>query len=218
MSSELRALPGADLASPKPAVGQSARLPRSRPRGPVIWVALLVIALAAIGVTAMALTSSSGTVKPSNSTPPSLGLPARAAASDFTAVGAAGQVPGDVLAALYIPRASTVVGHLDHARGVGAFDATVDYRTPASYDSVISFFKAELTGDGWSLKSQGPATNVPGEELLAWRAGSDGNYWEVGAVVSLPPAAASYSQGGGQPSVEGPTRFAVRLFQVSTSQ
>jgi hypothetical protein len=183
----------------------------------VLWIVLLVVGLATVGITGMALTTPGGQATHASSTPESLGLPARTVAGNFGAVGAASQVPSDVLSAIYVPRTATVLGHSNQGRGVGAFDATIDFRTPASYDKVVSFFKAELTADGWSLKSQGPATNAAGEELLAWRAGSDGNYWEVGTVVALPPSAATYS-GESSQAVGGPTSFQVRLFQVDDSQ
>lgn len=230
MSPESRALSAVDLTSsrrdgsgsPPQGTGakraRPARLARSRPRGPVLWVVLVVVALAAIGITGMALTSSGGQPTSSSSSHQNLGLPARSAEGNFTTVGASGQVPPDVLSAISVPRTAVVVGRVDYARGVAAFDAAIQFRTPATYNQVVSFFKAELTADGWSLKSQGPATSAPGEELLAWRAGSDGNYWEIGAVVSLPPSAAAFSQGGEQASVGGPTRFELRLFQVPQSQ
>jgi hypothetical protein len=183
----------------------------------VLWIVLIVVGLATVGITGMALTRPGGQATHAGTVPESLGLPARAVAGNFGAVGAKSQVPSDVLSAIYVPRTATVLGHSDQGRGVGAFDATIDFRTPASYDRVVSFFKAELTAGGWSLKSQGPATNASGEELLAWRAGSDGNYWEVGTVVSLPPSAATYS-GESSQAVGGPTSFQVRLFQVDESQ
>ncbi|MBO0715166.1 MAG: hypothetical protein J2P59_10445, partial [Acidimicrobiales bacterium] len=133
-----------------------ARLARSRPRGPVLWVLLIVVGLAAVGITGMAISSRGGKATPSSpATHQSLGLPARAAGGSFASVGASTQVPSNVLSAIYVPRTSTMLGHVDHGRGVGAFDATVHFRTPASYDRVVSFFKAELTADGWSLRSQG---------------------------------------------------------------
>lgn len=195
-----------------------ARLPRSRPRGPVLWVLLIVVGLAIAGITGMAVSSPGGKAAPSSKvTRQSLGLPSRSAGGSFASIGAGSEVPSDVLSAIYVPRTAAVLGHVNHGRGVDAFDATVDFRTPASYDRVVSFFKAELTANGWSLKSQGPATNASGEELLAWRAGSDGNYWEVGAVVSLPPSAATYS-GQSTQAVGGPTRFSLRLFQVQLAE
>jgi hypothetical protein len=184
----------------------------------VLWVLLIIVGLAIIGITGMAITTPGGKAKPSSPvTHESLGLPARSAGGSFTSIGASTQVPSDVLSAIYVPRTATMLGHVNQGRGVDAFDATVDFRTPASYDRVVSFFKAELTEDGWSLKSQGPATTASGEELLAWRAGSDGNYWEVGAVVSLPPSAATYS-GQSTQAVGGPTSFSLRLFQVQLAE
>jgi hypothetical protein len=181
-------------------------------------VLLIVVGLATAGITGMAISTPGGkAAPPAPATPQSLGLPARSAGGSFGAIGASTQVPSDVLSAIYVPRTATVLGHTSYGRGVDAFDAAIDFRTPASYDQVVSFFKAELTANGWSLKSEGPATNASGEELLAWRAGSDGNYWEAGAVVALPPSAATYS-GESTQAVGGPTRFEVRLFQVDTSQ
>ena len=223
MPPQSRALPAIDVTASSlngrgGTKARPARLPRSRPRGPVLWVLLIVVGLATIGITGMAISSRGGKATPSSpATHQSLGLPARSAGGNFASVGAGTEVPSNVLSAVYVPRTAIMLGHADKGRGVGAFDATVDFRTPASYDQVVSFFKAELTANGWSLRSEGPATNASGEELLAWRAGSDGNYWEVGAVVSLPPAAATYS-GQSTQAVGGPTSFTVRLFQVDTSQ
>jgi hypothetical protein len=181
-------------------------------------VLLIVVLLAAIGIGGMAVTTPSGSQAGSSakpgSAPEKLGLADRSAAASFGALGATGQVPSDVLSAIYVPRTATVLSKATVGGGLDGFDGSVDFRTPASYNQLNSFFKAELTSDGWSLKSQGPATTAAGEEFLAQRAGSDGNYWEVGAIVFLPPSAATYSGEDNQATVGGPTRFEVELFQV----
>jgi hypothetical protein len=62
---------------------------------------------------------------------------------------------------------------------------------------------------GWQVFDRGPAANNPGAlEVLGKLAGSDGYYWEMGAVI--PPT--RFSAGG---PAHGQTDYTVRLFQVN---
>ena len=61
---------------------------------------------------------------------------------------------------------------------------------------------------GWQIFSTGPADHEPGGlEVLGKKAGSDGFYWEMGAVIS------PTTFGAGAPAT-GATSFTLELFQV----
>ena len=60
---------------------------------------------------------------------------------------------------------------------------------------------------GWQIFSTGPADHDPGGfDILGKKAGSDGFFWEMGAVVQ------PTTFGAGAPA-GGTTAFTVRLFQ-----
>lgn len=194
------------------AVDGTVPLPPPR-RGPGMRPALLVVGIAA-GVillfgTLAAVTSggSGGTVAP----------PARAVAvqgSTLTAVPAAGGLsaiaqpgtpPPDVLNALILPSGWHLVSSTP-STGAGQYNASARFTVTSPEATVIAFYKNGLRSRGWKVFSVGPAKGALGStEVLAQKAGSDGWYWEVGAVVSP----TTFATGTGQE-----TAFTVTLFEV----
>ena len=95
------------------------------------------------------------------------------------------------------------------ARQAGQFDSQVAFRSDDSQGALLAFFAADMKLQGWQVFDRGPAANDPGAlEVLGKLAGSDGYYWEMGAVI--PPT--TFSAGG---PAHGQTDFTIRLFQVS---
>jgi hypothetical protein len=120
-----------------------------------------------------------------------------------------GVPPANVVNAVVIPAGSVRTSHQDNAGG-GQYDRQVHFRSAASQGALIGFFPAALKQQGWQIFSRGPAPHQPGTtEVLGKLAGSDGYYWEIGALV----APTSFAGGG-----SGSTDFTIRLFQVGDTQ
>jgi len=72
---------------------------------------------------------------------------------------------------------------------------------------VENFYSKVLKKQGWQIISTGPADHHPGAlEVLGKKAGSDGFYWEVGAVVSA-------TTFGANAPAAGSTSFSLELYQ-----
>jgi hypothetical protein len=145
-------------------------------------------------------------------------LPAVEAAGALAPITAGGNPPSDLLQALAVPAGTTVVAGSTRDNTVGTYDHTIGLELAASQQNVISFFHAQLPSQGWTLLSQGPpaaAVQAPAGsiEVLAKRASVDGNYWEVGVVVSPTTFGTS-----GSAATTGTTRFTLRLFVVADEQ
>ena len=148
-----------------------------------------------------------------------------------------GQPPTNIVRTLTLPAGAHVVSVADNT-GTDQYDEQMQFALDASEADVLAFYKTELAHGGWRVLSSGPATNLPGGvEVLGELGGSDGWYWEVGAVVSPTtfPAGTSGTTGTSgstgtsgttgttgstAPSASAPagaesTRFTLRLFQVA---
>jgi len=121
-----------------------------------------------------------------------------------------GTPPSDVLGTLVVPRRAKVVS-ATRWDGATQYSARMGFRLSASQAAVVSFYRRELHGRGWSILSVGAAQGQPrATEVLAQRASADGWYWEVGVVVSPTVFA------GG--SAKENTPFTLELFEVPDSQ
>ena len=121
-----------------------------------------------------------------------------------------GEPPANVLDAVSVPAGSVRTVHRDNSGG-GQFDSQVAFRSADSQAALIGFFAADMKFQGWQVFGRGPAVHDPGAyEVLGKLAGSDGNYWEMGAVLSP----TTFGSGG---PAHGETDFTIRLFQVSDS-
>jgi hypothetical protein len=146
---------------------------------------------------------------------PGSSLRAQAAAGALSVIAQPGSPPANILNAVVLPAGSARVGHQDNG-GSGQYDRQVTFRSDASQAALLTFFTGAMRQNGWQIFDRGPAAHAPRTpagttEVLGKLAGSDGYYWEMGAVVQ--PTAF----GQGAPAT-GTTDFTVRLFQVSDTQ
>jgi len=132
------------------------------------------------------------------------------AAIPLSVISQGGEPPANVVNAVVLPADSVRTAHQTNAGG--QYDEQVTFRSTASQGSLLGFFAAALKQHGWQVFSQGPAAHQPGTtEVLGKIAGSDGYYWEIGALVS--PTTFAHGAAAGDE-----TDFTIRLFQVPDTQ
>jgi hypothetical protein len=119
-----------------------------------------------------------------------------------------GQPPGNIINAVSIPEGSVRTSFANNsAASQGAYDAQITLRDNESQAALENFYKLVMKRQGWQIVSTGPADHVTGGlEVLGKKAGSDGFYWELGAVIS------PTSFGAGTPAA-GATSFSLQLLQ-----
>lgn len=191
-----------------------------RPPGPSAKPAAVVLGiifvLFVIGIVAAGLTGSTATKPPaaprSAVVPGTGGLVAVSAREVLSPILTTGEPPADVVAAVVVPRGTSVVPGTAAAHGVGLFDSTVGTQVPTAEAATIVFFRAELAAGRWHLLRSGPS-GTGGYQFLAQHPGSDGYEWEIGITL----AATRFSSA--VPAVTAPptgvTPVTVRLFAVS---
>jgi hypothetical protein len=139
------------------------------------------------------------------------GTPLRAepAVHALKVITVSGQPPGNIINAASIPEGSTRTSFTNtSAASQGAYDAQITLRDNQSQAALENFYRLVMKKQGWQIVSTGPADHVTGGlEVLGKKAGSDGFYWEMGAVIS------PTSFGAGTPST-GATSFSLELIQV----
>jgi hypothetical protein len=177
-----------------------------RPALIVVGVAALILILFGVG----AALSSSGPATPSTSTAPIQipGSPLRAvpALSALKPVIQPGSPPANILNAMVLPE-GTGTGTVTGAAGnTDQYDQSMRFSSSASQGALITFYRAAMTKLGWNVFSTGPAANNEGFEVLGQKAGDDGWYWEMGAVI----ASTTFTSG----SKAQTTPFTIRIFQV----
>jgi hypothetical protein len=200
--------PGADGVG-RPAPPAPRRRPSMRP-------AFVVVAVAAVIVLGFGLLA---VLSPPSTGPAPSSRPAKVAGTSLRAVPAAGALapiehpgtpPGNILDALSLPEGAVARSHQDLNTSSTQYDQQMTFSVRATEAAVVDFYKVRLKATGWSVFDTGPVAGHPGEvEVLAQKGGSDGWYWEVGAVVS-PTTFGHGRTGGGQA-----TAFTLRLFQQS---
>ena len=90
----------------------------------------------------------------------------------------------------------------------GEYDEQIELTSDASQGAMRTFYLDDMKAQGWQIFEAGPADHDPGAlEVLGKKAGSDGFYWEMGAVVSA-------TTFGADAPPAGSTHFTIRLFQV----
>jgi hypothetical protein len=120
-----------------------------------------------------------------------------------------GAPPTNVVNAVTVPVGARRVGHQNDTAGAGQYDAHVVLRSGASQGALLSFFASAMPSQGWQVFSRGAAVHDPGaQEILGRLAGTDGYYWEMGAVVDP-----TRFPRGGPP--RGETDVTIRLLQQS---
>jgi hypothetical protein len=119
-----------------------------------------------------------------------------------------GEPPSNIINAVSIPVGSVRVSHQNNSAAADQYDAQIGLRSDASQGALQAFYLSDMKRQGWQIFEQGPADHDPGAtEVLGKQAGSDGFYWEMGAVIS------STTFGPHAPP-RGDTDFTIRLFQV----
>lgn len=135
-------------------------------------------------------------------------IAAVAAVDDLRPILVDGQPPSNIVNSVSVPKGSQVVSHENNTASAGQYDAQIELRVAQTQGALLTFFRNSMKQQGWQIFDVGPARNDPNAvEVLGKEAGSDGFYWEMGAVVS------ATQFGHGAPAT-GATPFTVRLFQV----
>jgi hypothetical protein len=137
------------------------------------------------------------------------GTPLRAvpAAHDLAVITVSGQPPGNIINAVAVPEGATRTSYQNNTAAAQEYDAQITLRADESQAALDNFYQKDMKKQGWQIFSTGPADHVvDGLEILGKKAGSDGFYWELGAVVS------PTSFGAGSPAT-GATSFSLVLVQ-----
>ncbi len=94
--------------------------------------------------------------------------------------------PANIVTSVYVPEGSQSLGHqnLDHSMGV--FNRLVFFEARLSPISLLEFARSSLRNHGWSILGSYLVPRSPLSEILAKKAGTDGNYWEVSYATVLP--------------------------------
>ena len=117
--------------------------------------------------------------------------------------------PSDIVNAVSVPAGTVRISAQDNSGASAQYDSQVVLRSDASQGALLSFFTAAMKQQGWQVFDRGPAADNPGAtEVLGKLAGSDGWYWDMGAVI--PPT--SFSPGA---PAGGWTDVTIRLYQES---
>ena len=140
---------------------------------------------------------------------PGVTVPTESTASQLSPIVEAGEPPTNIRNAVFVPVGSIRLSHRDNSGEAAQFDSQVSFRSDDSQGTLLAFFAAEMKAQGWRVFDRGPAgANNPGAlEVLGKLAGSDGYYWEMGAVIE----ATTFGAGG---PAHGQTDYPIRLFQV----
>ena len=189
--------------------------PGRRPAGPSTRPALIVVGIGAVvllvGGIGSALTGAGSTSTPKSSGPKTVrGATIEAVSADagLRPVIADGEPPGDILAALVLPKGSTVRAGSATDNGIGLYDRSLSFQIPFVQGRVVDFFRAELRAYKWQIESQGAAGTDPGYRIVAQHPSSDGDEWEFGATIEP----TTFGTGS---AATGTTEFTVRLFAVT---
>ena len=117
--------------------------------------------------------------------------------------------PSDIVNAVSVPAGTVRISAQDNSGASAQYDSQVVLRSDASQGALLTFFTASMKQQGWQVFDRGPAANDPGAtEVLGKLAGSDGWYWDMGAVI--PPT--SFRPGA---PAGGWTDVTIRLYQES---
>ena len=138
------------------------------------------------------------------------GTPLRATRADaaLSVITTSGEPPPNIVNAVSIPQGAVRVSHQNNSAASDQYDEQINLVVNDSQGALLNFYLLDMKHQGWQVFQHGPADHDPGAlEVLGKKAGSDGFYWEMGAVI--PPT----TFGDGAPA-SGHTQFTIRLFQV----
>ena len=178
-----------------------------RPAMVVLGLAVLILGLfAGLGLA----TSHQNAAVHTNTAPravPGSTLLAVPAAHVLSVIIKGGEPPSDIVDAVSVPADSVRVSQQNNSGSAAQFDSQIGLRATDSQGALLTFFASDMRQQGWQIFDRGPAANDPGAtEVLGKLAGSDGWYWEMGAVIS------PTTFGPGAPPA-GQTDVTIRLFQ-----
>jgi len=179
-----------------------------RPAAIVLGLAVVILA---VFITIGFLTSTA--VQPADSSTRArtvAGTSLRAVPADrvLSVIVTAGEPPSNILNSVAIPEGAVRVSHQNNSAAADQFDEQIGLHSADSQGALNSFYLADMKAQGWQIFATGPADHDPGAiEVLGKKAGSDGFYWEMGAVIST-------TTFGPHSSATGSTAFTLRLFQV----
>jgi len=201
---------------PAGADGDGAGPPRRRPPGPSTRPALIVMGVALVvllgGGIGAVLTHGATSTAPTRTGPRTVagaGITAVSATTALRAIEVSGQPPGDIVAALVLPKGATVQAGSAENDGIGLYDRSLSFAVPVVQSKVIEFFRAELRGYRWQLVSQGPAGDDPGYRIVGQHPSGDGYEWETGVTVE------PTTFGAGTVAAGTSTAFTLRIFAVT---
>jgi hypothetical protein len=195
--------------------------PRStslRPAALVGGIGVLILAIFAVG-SAIVGGSHPPKLSVKNTVVAGTSLRAEPATTALRPIEQGGEPPANIVDAVPMPGGYSPVSTANNTAAAGQYDEQVRFSINASEEALFRFYKVELPKLGWRVESTGPAKGQPGVEVIAQKGGSDGWYWEFGAIISpttfakQPPT----SQGTASRSLaasDDVTRFTLRLFQV----
>jgi hypothetical protein len=138
------------------------------------------------------------------------GTPLRAlpAAPALSVITQSGEPPSNILNSVSIPVGARRISHQNNSAAADQYDEQIGLVSDDSQGALRTFYERDMKAQGWQIFETGPAEHDPGAfEVLGKKAGSDGFYWEMGAVVSA-------TTFGADAPPAGSTHFTVRLFQV----
>jgi hypothetical protein len=174
-----------------------------------LWLAAIVPICAVVMLVTVILLNMSDPNSPKVGATPKLekvsGLTA-STVNPFAPLVIAGEPVSDILDSVVVPAGAKQLAIPQVGGEATSFDNSIVFSSPASEQSLYTFFHDEMQASGWRIFSTGAPVNQSGVELLAQKAGSDGWYWEQGVIVN----ATTFSANGSQS-----TRFSVRLYQAS---
>jgi hypothetical protein len=182
-----------------------------RPAMVVLGLAVLILGLFA--VLALVTSNHNAPVRTSGAPHAVAGTSLRAVPGThvLSAIVQGGEPPSNIINAVLVPEGTVRISKQNNSGSADQYDSQVGLRADASQGALLSFFAAAMHEQGWQVFDNGPAANNPGAvEVLGKLAGTDGWYWEMGAVI--PPT----TFGAGAPA-GGRTDFTIRLFQIPDS-
>jgi len=199
---------------PAPLLPPARQGPGMRPAFMVLGIAAgLVLLFGALAIATSGSQSAGGGARPTGPVHVrGTSLLAVPAARGLRPIEAPGTPPGNIIDTLTLPEGATAVPNRHSVTTTNQYDGQMTFRVRATEATVVNFYRAELATGGWRIFSTGEVTGAPGGiEVLAQKGGSDGWYWETGAVISP----TTFTGAGG---ARQSTSFTIKLFEVPDTE
>ena len=121
--------------------------------------------------------------------------------------------PANIVTSVYVPDGSQTLGHQNLDHDMGVFNRLVFFEARLSPISLLEFARSSLRSHGWSILGSYLVPRSPLSEVLAKKAGTDGNYWEVSYAAVLP-----HLGGPGPSHTTSSTESVLTKFQVQIQE